>query len=113
MAMQYAASHAVWIKQLLTEIGCEHYVDKPIDLYGDNKAALQLTMKDFITTGNQYIYQPYHWIKELCKEGYINPLYKHTLANIADLFTKAVPSQYIARLVPQLVGNDLSWNNPD
>ena len=55
--VRYAACHAMWIRQLLSEIGCKHMVREPTRIYGDNQAANKLTKAHFndISTGNQYI----------------------------------------------------------
>jgi len=109
MALRYAASPAMWLRQLLPEIGCSHYVKEPTILYGDNTAANGLTSKDFISTGNQHIYVPYHYIKELVKNKNIRVEYKPTKINLSDLFTKSVSPQTMEALLHYMTGQDPSW----
>ena len=45
-----------------------------------------------ITSGNQYIYLPYHFNKEVQEMGFSEVAYVPTLKNISDLFTEAVDS---------------------
>ena len=37
MAMNHAAKHMVWMRNLLQDMGLSEYVDKPTVLLGDNK----------------------------------------------------------------------------
>ena len=66
-------------------------------------------MWDIITSGNQYIYLPYHFNKEDREMGFSEVAYVPTLKNNSDLYTKAsaVESGTIRRLVPSLKGQDL------
>ena len=109
MALRYAASTAMWMRHIFPEIGCAHYVQQPTVIYGDNTAANQLTEKDFINTGNQHIYVPYFFIKELVNSDQVTVQYKPTKINLADLFTKPVPPQVAEALVHYLVGQDPNW----
>ena len=109
MALKHAASTVMWIRQLLAEIGCDHMVKAPTVIYGDNTAANTLTAKDFITTGNQHIYLPYHYIKELVNDKQVQVKYMPTKMNLADIYTKSVSPQVIESLLSYAVGTDPSW----
>ena len=109
MALRHAASQTMWIRSLMKEIGLSNRVLKPTVLYGDNKAANRLTAVDFISTGNQHIYLPYHWIKELVKGMHIEVRYVNTDYNISDLMTKAVTGSTITKLLSKLCGYDNTW----
>ena len=50
---------------------------------------------------------PYHFNKEVQEIGFSEVAHVPTLKNISDLFTKAVDSGTIRRLVPALTGQDL------
>ena len=110
-ALRHAASLAMWLRQLLPEMGCEHLIREPTKLYGDNMAANQLTAKDFISSGNQYIYQPYHWIKEFVKNEHVTTHFVGTKDNLSDIFTKPVPLQAITTLLDKTCGYDHTWEN--
>jgi hypothetical protein len=109
MGMRHGASLTMWVRQLLVEMGCGHYVTKPTLLYGDNKAANLLTTKDFISSGNQYVTQYYHYIKELVHEKHIETRYVNTKDNLADLYTKPVTIQVSESLIQKLTGYDTTW----
>ena len=109
MAIRHACAEAMWVRNLLTEMGLLCFITKPTVVYGDNRAANNLTKDDFISTGpvcpgNKYIYQPYHWVKELDADKYIKVFHKRTDPNLADLFTKPVPRQVFVNLVDKLKG---------
>jgi hypothetical protein len=109
MALRYAASHAMWIRNLLREVGCSHLVREPTRIYGDNQAANKLTKAHFISTGNQYIYLPYFWIQELVRKGEIVVPYVNTKLNVADLHTKSVTTDVIRNLLLKMCGYDTTW----
>ena len=109
MALWHAAAFTMWMRQLLDEIGMHHMNAKHMTIYGDNMAANKLTKEDFISTGNQYIYVPYHWIKELVKSNHITVLYKNTKDNFADLFTKPVTREVITSLLHKMLGYNHNW----
>ena len=99
----------MWLRQLLTEIGLGCFISNPTTIYGDNLAANKLTDDDFISTGNKYIYTPYHWVKELASDKahggkQIRVLYKRTDLNLADLFTKPCPREVMKNLADKLKG---------
>jgi hypothetical protein len=109
MALRYVASHAMWIRNLLREVGCSHLVREPTRIYGDNQAANKLTKAHFISTGNQYIYLPYFWIQELVRKGEIVVPYVNTKLNVADLHTKSVTTDVIRNLLLKMCGYDTTW----
>ena len=67
MAMSECSKAIVWLRQLLVEINKSELIPNPTILYGDNNAAVNLTYENFTSSGNQYIYLAYHYIKEVIK----------------------------------------------
>ena len=53
MAMCESAKSTVWLRQLLAELGEHDMISQPTLTYGDNNAALSLSVEDFVSTGNQ------------------------------------------------------------
>ena len=104
MAMCEAAKSIVWLRQLLAELGEHDSITHPTLSYGDNNAALSLTVEDFVSTGNQYVYLPYHFNKEVSRMGYVTFKPKKSEFNIADIFTKAVTRTVLNTLLPYLCG---------
>ena len=109
MALRHGACDAMWIRNLLNDIGIYHPIVERTTIYGDNQAANQLTKEDFVSTGNKYLYLPYHYVKELYAGGHVEVLYKNTKLNFADLFTKPVTREVIKTLIRKLCGYDTDW----
>ena len=105
MAISMCCQSVVWLRQFLGELQFEELIDSPTVVYGDNEAANKLTKEDFITTGNQYIYLPYHWVKELTDIGHVTVLSKRTNLNLADCFTKPVNRGVVNKLFGCLTGH--------
>ena len=104
MAMCESAKSTVWLRQLLAELGEHDMISQPTLTYGDNNAALSLSVEDFVSTGNQYVYLPYHFNKEVSKLGYVVFKPKMSKFNIADIFTKPVTRGVLATLLPYACG---------
>ena len=109
MALRHALSSVVWLRQLFNDIGLVDIVSEPTIMYGDNEAANKLTRQDFVSSGNQYIYLPYHYLKECVRMGMVDVRWVGTKLNFADIFTKAVPVEVLRALLNKLCGYDNSW----
>ena len=107
MAMCECAKAIVWLRQLLAELGEHESIEHPTLCYGDNNAALSLTVEDFVSTGNQYVYLPYHFNKEVSKLGYVVFAPKKSEFNLADVFTKPVTRGVLTKLLDYLCGYKL------
>ena len=64
MALSECNQQVVRIRQLLGELHMDDVIEKPTVVYGDNKQANNLCKEDFISTGNQYIYQSYQVLEQ-------------------------------------------------
>ena len=106
MALTMAARHMAWLRDLLTELDLEEMMPPPAILLGDNRAANLLSQEDIVSTGNQFIQLPYHYIKQEVRAGLITVLDVMSADNIADLMTKGVSRQVAQKLIPILCGYD-------
>ena len=106
MAMSFANQSIVWMRQLLHEMGLDEIIEKPTVLLADNRAANTLATEDIVTNGNQYMYLPYHYNKEVQLEGFSAVKWVITGQNISDLLTKAADRPTVQRLSPALTGYD-------
>ena len=113
MAQCESAKCCVWLRQLLGELELHDMIERPTVIFGDNNAALNLTVEDFISTGNQYVYLPYHYNKEVVELGYVKFYPKAGKVNLADLFTKPVTKQVIDALLSYLRGEKLIGTSTD
>lgn len=104
MALSTCNQSVYWMRQLLDELQCDELIDKATVVFGDNEVANKWTKEHFITSGNQYIYNAYHWQCELAELGLIDVQYKRSKWNLADLYTKAVDAPTIKRLTGRMCG---------
>ena len=104
MALAEAGKAVVWLRQLLTELELVNLVDQPTTLFGDNDVANALTADHFVSYGNQFIYLPYHAIKEWVELGFIHVARKKSKHNLSDLMTKNVSTSEIKMLLDILTG---------
>ena len=80
----------VWLRQLLGEIGRADMIQEPTIVYGDNIQANRLCKEHFITSGNQHIFMPYHWNREVIDAKMAVVHWVQTQYNISDLMSKSV-----------------------
>ena len=106
MALSHATKHATWLRQLLEEIGLQSYIKEPTVIYADNKTANQWSNDDKITSGNMWILQNYHYVKEMSETGenIVQVRYTNTKYNLADVFTKGVSKETLSFLCHYLCG---------
>ena len=107
MAMHFAHQALVWMRQLFQEMGLDDLLIVPTVMLADNKAANQLSREDIVTCGNQYIYLPYHYNKEVQEEGFSEVQFIKSQENIADLMTKSPDTKVFLELKGPLTGYDL------
>lgn len=70
MAMHFAHQALVWFRQLMSELELTALLEVPTIMLADNKPANILSQEDIVSMGNQYIYLPYHYNKEVQEEGF-------------------------------------------
>ena len=95
------------MRQFLQEAGLREVVTQPTTLFGDNVQANRLCREHFVSTGNQYIYLPYHLSREAYKLGLIEVKWVGSKYNMADAFTKALTSQQLngtRGMLPYILG---------
>ncbi|EKD11952.1 hypothetical protein MBM_09882 [Drepanopeziza brunnea f. sp. 'multigermtubi' MB_m1] len=100
MAINSAAKEAVYIKQLLTELG--YYMQDKFSLYTDNNGALLLAKNLVFHERTKHIAVKYHYIRDLINKGIIDLVYIRTLNQKADGFTKALDKLKFNEFVKQL-----------
>ena len=105
MGIFYTSKFIVWMRQLLEEMGWNEYVRKPVVLFGDNVCANRLCKGHVVSTRNQHIYVPYHWVRQAVRDGHIEIKWTRTECNLSDVFTKAVPLSVVRKLVRVLTGH--------
>ena len=107
MALGHAGREVVWLRNLLTEMGLEQYVQEPTIIEGDNLQANRWASSDLITTGNKFIERDYFKVKEWIEAGHLEPRHVPGKENPADLLTKIVDVPTQQHLGPWLSGKKM------
>ena len=105
MGITAAVKRVIWLRQLLADLGVTPEIaESPTVVFGDNTQANRMCLEHFVSPGNQYIYQTYHFNKEAVTLGFVSIRWLQTKMNVADLFTKPVSRQVLDTLVSKLTG---------
>ena len=91
MVSSEAAMEAVWIRKFVEDLGVMPSINKPINMYCDNSAAIIFANERGVMKGARHFLRRYHYVREQVESGEINLLKVHTDDNLADPFTKALP----------------------
>jgi hypothetical protein len=83
-----AAQEALWLMQLLEELGVPRQL--PV-LWCDNESTLALTKDPMYSARCKHIAARYFFIRELTERGLLVPQHIASRDNVADVFTKALP----------------------
>ena len=90
MSMAQAAKQAVWITQILKDMGYHEHIgnNEVFHIKGDNQGALALVENPHLHERSKHIDISYHFIRDLQKRGSIETSFIPTADMIADGFTK-------------------------
>ncbi|GJX49859.1 retrotransposon protein, putative, ty1-copia subclass [Tanacetum coccineum] len=91
MAASEAAMEAVWIRKFVGDLGVMPSINKPINMYCDNSAAIIFANEPGVMKGARHFLRRYHYVREQVESGEIKLIKVHTDKNLADAFTKALP----------------------
>jgi len=96
IAASEATKEAVWLYQLLSDIG--ETVPKPVKIYIDNQSAIRLIKNPEFHNRTKHIDIRFHYIREKFECGDIDPVYVESASQEADIFTKALPKVKFEKL---------------
>jgi hypothetical protein len=82
-----AANEAVWLKQLMEDLGIPQTT---ITIYEDNQACIALSKNPQDHKKTKHIQIKYHVIRDYVNEGVIKLVYCRTKDQLADIFTKGI-----------------------
>lgn len=95
--MLYNAKEAVWISELLFQIGYSKRTES-LTIYCDNKSTIELTKNPVFHAKTKHIDIAAHYVRELVEDGRINIEYINTKEQLADSLTKCLGRQQYERL---------------
>nr|GEU53738.1 hypothetical protein [Tanacetum cinerariifolium] len=89
----------LWMRSQLTDYG---YVFNNIPLYCDNRSAIALCWNNVQHSGSKHIDIRHHFIREQVEKGVVELYFVTTDYQLADIFTKALPTERFEFLLPRL-----------
>lgn len=96
IALASCASHASWLRQLLSEMHLEQ--KSPIELYVDNQSAIAIARNPVYHDRSKHIDVRFHFLRDLVGNGAVSLVHVRSKDQLADLLTKALPAQAFVRL---------------
>ena len=105
-----AAQDAVWLMQLLRDLG--HAQDAPT-LWCDNESTVAMTKDPLFSARSKHIEARYFFIRELVQAGRIKTRHIRGIDNVADIFTKPLSQEDHQRLVAALGLRGVHFDIPD
>lgn len=101
MAAAYAARHAVWLRNLLDEVGVGTR-SRPTPFFLDNKGSIDLTKDSRHHQRTKHIDIAHHFVRERVESGCFQVTHCPSSEMLADGFTKALPRPAFERMVASL-----------
>jgi hypothetical protein len=99
-AMAHGVCEVLWLKILLMELGL--FQHKPLLLYCDNKAALDIAHNPMQHGRTKHIEIDRHFIKEKLDHGIICMPYVSSSDQLADILTKGLPEKVFSSLCTKM-----------
>ena len=99
MALSSAAQEAVWLRQLMAELG--QPPETATTIFEDNQSPIAMTKNPQFHGRAKHIAIKYHFIREQVSNGMIELKYCPTNQMLADMFTKALSREQFSKLRSQ------------
>ncbi|GKA96319.1 hypothetical protein Tco_0818414 [Tanacetum coccineum] len=88
---------AVDWKSSKQRLGIVPTINKPLNMYCDNSAAIHYANKSGVQKGAKHYHRRYHYVRECVELVEIRILKVHTDNNLADPFTKALSNRKLTQ----------------
>lgn len=89
MALSYAVREAIWLRNLLGELGLVQ--GEPTEIFVDNQGTIAFAKSQDFHGRSKHIDIRHHFVRECINRHDVAVSYCPTDTNLADLFTKALP----------------------
>ena len=96
VALSYATQEAVWLRQLMKDVGLE--VTSPTVIYEDNNGAIDLSRNAKYHNRTKHIDINHHFVRERVKSKEIDVVHCPSKDMVADLLTKGIPRVQFEKL---------------
>lgn len=93
----------IWYQNVLTELKCDRYLDKPTRIYGDNQASIQWAKNAHSSSKMRHVNLRLHFIRDEVDVGNLILIYVSTDNMIADCFTKIVSKEKLEWCCKQML----------
>ncbi|KAJ4713234.1 Retrovirus-related Pol polyprotein from transposon TNT 1-94 [Melia azedarach] len=104
-SMALGICEVMWLKTILKELRVE--TSNPMKLYCDNKAAISITHNPVQHDRTKHVEIDRHFIKEKIEEGIICVPFVRSEDQLADVFTKGLPTQHFWKILSKLGIHDI------
>lgn len=102
MALSAAVQHALFLRNLLKELGFEQ--KKPTKIYVDNQAAMELANNGMTTQRTKHIDIKHHFVRDRIERREVTLEYISSQQMLADCLTKPVSRVKLEQVIPALTG---------
>jgi hypothetical protein len=99
-AMASTACELIWLKYLLSDLGFPHA--HPIPMFCDNQAAMHIAANPVFHERTKHIEVDCHYVRSQVQNKIIDTVFTRSHDQLADLFTKSLPSAHFLRLLSKL-----------
>ena len=99
MAVTAVTRKAIWLQQLVSELGIDTVGPTPIHI--DNRAAIKLMKDSKFHTHTKHIDIKHHYVRNMIKDQDIVVVSCASKENLADVFTKSLPQEQHTYLIKQ------------
>jgi len=100
MALFEAVREALWLKSLSESINIK--LDKPIKIFEDNQGCISIASSSSCHKRSKHIDIKYHFAREQVENNVISIEYIPTENQLADIFTKPLPTGRLMELRGQM-----------
>lgn len=98
--MAASACELIWLKSLVLDLGFSHHA--PISFMRDNQAAMHIATNLVFHERTKHIEVDCHFIRAQVQTQVIETQFTRSHDQLADLFTKVLPSHQCHRLLSKL-----------
>jgi hypothetical protein len=94
-----AANEAIWLKQLLLDLG---FSQQTIIINEDNQACIALTKNPEDHKRTKHVQVKYHVVRDYVNKNIVKFIYCPTADQLGDIFTKAIPGAKLRTMLKKL-----------